>query len=113
MNINAIIPADVDLAYPNIVSEKSELDPQPSVLSLLVAVAVSVAFTGCTATRHSTAAAAPNSATFQMRLVLDAPSKDSIEMSVVHQTESPVSKEVLYVQNAVLLDQTALRSAKV
>lgn len=81
-----------------------------STLSVLLAVTVSIAFIGCTSTRH--AAATPDSTAFQMRLVLDAPSRDSTQMSVVQKTESPAQKEVLYVQNAVLLDQKALKSAK-
>ena len=83
-----------------------------NVLSLLLAVAAWVAFTDCAAARH-TCAAASHPATFQMRLVLDAPSNDSKRMRVVHKRESTARKEVLYVQNAVLLDQTALKSAKV
>src|ERR1017187_2658412 len=82
------------------------------VLSLLIAVAASAVFTGCTAAPRPTAAA-PKLATFQIRLDLDAPSSDSTEMSLVKKQESPVRKEVVYVQNAVLLDQTALKSAKV
>jgi preprotein translocase subunit SecD len=80
--------------------------------SPLLAIIISTAFTGCTSTQHL-ATAAPHTATFQMRLALDAPSSDSTEMSVIQKTESPTPKEVVYVQNAVLLDQTALKSAKV
>ena len=79
---------------------------------LLLAVVISTAFTGCTAKRDSTAATS-NPATFQVRLVLDAPSSDSTEMSIIQSTGSPTPKEVVYVQNAALLDQTALKSAKV
>jgi preprotein translocase subunit SecD len=83
-----------------------------TVLSLLLAVAAFAVFTGCTAARHSTAPA-PKLATFQMHLVLDAPSSDSTEMSIVYKPERPTRKQVLNVQNTVLLDQTALKSAKV
>lgn len=76
-----------------------------------MAVTVSISFIGCTSTRRATAT--PDSTAFQMRLVLDAPSSNSTQMSVVQKTESPAQKEVLYVQNAVLLDQTAVKSAKV
>jgi preprotein translocase subunit SecD len=83
-----------------------------NVRSLLLVVVISTAFTGCTVTRPSTAAAS-NSATFQMRLVLDAPSNDATEMSILQKADSPTPREVVYVQNAVLLDQTALKSAKI
>jgi preprotein translocase subunit SecD len=83
-----------------------------SVLSFALAFAVLAVLTACTATRRWTAPASA-SPIFQMRLVADAPSSESTEMSIIHQTESLPRKEVLYVQTAVLLDQTALKSAKV
>jgi preprotein translocase subunit SecD len=46
---------------------------------------------------------------FQIRLVLDAPSGDSEQMTIVSQ----VRKEAVDVQKTVLLDQTALKSAQV
>jgi preprotein translocase subunit SecD len=58
----------------------------------------------------SACAADPSTApVFQMRSVLDAPSGESEPMSIV----SRERKEVMNVQKTVLLDQTALKSAKV
>jgi preprotein translocase subunit SecD len=81
------------------------------VLAFTLGFAALAAFTACTATRESTASSR-DSATFQMRLVQDAPSSDSSEMIVVQGAESPAHNEVLNVQDAVLLDQTAVKSAK-
>jgi preprotein translocase subunit SecD len=50
---------------------------------------------------------------FQLRLVLDAPSAEAEQMVAVHKSEDAAKAERLYVQKKVLLDQTALKSAKV
>src|SRR5690349_15782024 len=59
---------------------------------------------------------ASNRSVFQMRLVLDAPSAESEQMTITVTTQngdnSRTSAEVFNVQKAVLLDQTALLSAK-
>ncbi len=54
-------------------------------------------------------AATSTTPVFQIRLVLDAPSKDSEPMTIV----SSESKEVVNVQKAILLDHTAVKSAGV
>jgi preprotein translocase subunit SecD len=83
-----------------------------TVLCLLLAIASSAAVTGCSATARSTAPA-PQPITFQVRLVLDAPSSDCTEISIIHKSENPPRNEIVYVQNVVLLDERALKSAKV
>lgn len=57
------------------------------------------------------AADSSTSPVFQMRLVLDAPSDDSEQMPLITRTVPPHTN-VLHVQRAVLLDQTALKSAR-
>jgi preprotein translocase subunit SecD len=47
-----------------------------------------------------------------MRLVLDAPSADSESMSYVTQSQNNIYTNVLNIEQTVLLDQTALKSAK-
>jgi preprotein translocase subunit SecD len=49
----------------------------------------------------------------QMRLVLDKPSTDSEQMVLVHKNGENSTNEPLPVQKRTLLDQTALKSAKV
>ena len=56
------------------------------------------------------AAGSTNSSIFQIRLVLDAPSADSEPMSII--TNGVNRAEVVNLQNKVLLDQSALKSAK-
>jgi len=63
----------------------------------------------CLITWSMAFAAPSNSPVFQLHLVLDAPSGDSVPMTVV----SKERKEVMNVEKAVLLDQTALKSAGV
>ncbi len=58
----------------------------------------------------------PSSSTspiLQMRLVLDAPSEDSEPMDIFQTGKGAGPHETLYVQKKVLLDQTALKAAKV
>jgi len=49
---------------------------------------------------------------FQMRLVVDSPSSDAVPMNYVTHNEQRSYTNVLYVQKTILLDQTALQSAK-
>ncbi len=77
-----------------------------------VALVVATVFTGCASTPQPPAVAS-SGAMFQMRLVADAPSSNSTEMTIVHTTGSTARRETVHVQNAVLLDQTALKSAQV
>jgi preprotein translocase subunit SecD len=65
--------------------------------------------TACLTTAAAASAASSGSPIFQIRLVLDAASSDSEPLTIV----SKERKEVVNVQKTVLLDQTALRSAKV
>ncbi len=58
------------------------------------------------------ALASPEAPIFQMRLVLDAPSADSEPMSYVTHNENHTYTNLLNIQKTVLLDQTALESAK-
>jgi RNA polymerase sigma factor (sigma-70 family) len=57
--------------------------------------------------------ARPGVATFQMRLVADAPSTNSTEMTLADSRSGKPHHQAMYVQNAVLLDLTALKSVKV
>ena len=50
---------------------------------------------------------------FQIRLVVDAPSGESEDMVVVDKTRAADQKETLHVLKTVLIDQTAVESAKV
>jgi len=79
--------------------------------SPLLAVILSTLFTSCA--WHPAAEETTNTATFQMRAVLDGPADDATEMIVVQNAERPAPKETLYVRNTALLDQTALKSARV
>jgi preprotein translocase subunit SecD len=81
------------------------------VLGFTLAFATLAAFTACTTTRESSASSR-DPVTIQMRLVQDTPSSDSSEMIVVQGAESPAHNEVLNVQDAVLIDQTAVKTAK-
>src|SRR5512143_761456 len=56
-----------------------------------------------------TAAEATTPPIFQIRLVVDAPTSDSEPMTLPSSSATP---EVIQVQKAVLLDQTALKSAR-
>jgi preprotein translocase subunit SecD len=59
-------------------------------------------------------AGSTNSNVFQMRLVLDAPSADSEQMTLVSKSnDTTTRKEKMSVQKTVLVDQSALKSAKV
>lgn len=59
-------------------------------------------------------AAAPKSLGFQMRLVVDAPSDDAEAMNLVFSgSAGRTHQETLYVRKTALLDQTAVKSAKV
>ena len=49
---------------------------------------------------------------FQMRLALDNPSADSEQMTLITKSQDDTFTNVLNVQKTVLLDQTALQSAK-
>ena len=49
---------------------------------------------------------------FQLRLVLDAPSADSEPMTLVTESANHAFTNVLHVQRKVLLDHTALKSAR-
>ncbi len=49
---------------------------------------------------------------FQLRLVLESPSADSEQIALTAKNGDPARTETLNVQKTVLLDQTALRSAK-
>jgi preprotein translocase subunit SecD len=62
----------------------------------------------------SLAVAADSSAApvFQMRLVLDTPSGDSEPMTLITKNKNNTYTNVLNVQKTVLLDHTALKSAK-
>lgn len=82
------------------------------ILGFKLACAALAAFTACTTTRESTEIKR-DSPTFQLRLVQDARSRDSSEMTIVPPRGSLAPTEVLHVQNAVLLDETAVKSAKV
>jgi preprotein translocase subunit SecD len=64
------------------------------------------------------AAGSSSSPVFQIRLVLDEPSSESEEMSVINRFKDAMNNDqnltnVIHVQKAVLLDQTALKSATV
>jgi preprotein translocase subunit SecD len=61
----------------------------------------------------ATAANAPSKPILQMRLVVGEPSADSEPMALVHKSSDRDHTETIYVQKAVLLDQTALKSATV
>lgn len=66
---------------------------------------------GCLIAVTTVATDSPVSQVFQMRLVLDQPSADADQMTVVG--NDPGQKETLSVSKAVLLDQTDLKSAEV
>lgn len=68
---------------------------------------------GCLVGFAAVAAESSASQIFQMRLVADKPSSQTERMTVVGNRQGTEGKEVLYVQKAVLLDQTDLRSAAV
>ena len=54
-----------------------------------------------------------NAPFFQLRLVVDAPADDAEKMIMIstNQANGQVRRQELYVQNSVLLDQTAVQSA--
>lgn len=56
--------------------------------------------------------ASPPPEVFQMRLADDTPSADSEQMSCITQNENSVRTNIIYVRKTVLLDQTALASAR-
>jgi preprotein translocase subunit SecD len=66
---------------------------------------------GCLIALAAVAADSSTSQVFQMRLVLDKPSSDADQMTLVQKWNGKEKKEVLFVQKAVLLDQTDLKSA--
>jgi preprotein translocase subunit SecD len=68
---------------------------------------------GCLVALAAVAADSSASHVFQMRLVADKPSSDTEQMTLVQQWHGKEQKEVLFVQKAVLLDQTDLKSATV
>jgi len=67
----------------------------------------------CVVALAALAANSPVRPIFQLRLALDAPSGDAEQMVLVHKSGDAAQPERLYVQKKVLLDQTALKSAKV
>lgn len=75
-----------------------------------MAIGALVMLTACATNRESSTANRER-ATFELRLVDDHPSAGSKPMTVVRRPESDGTPEVLHVQDTVLLDQTALRSA--
>jgi preprotein translocase subunit SecD len=75
---------------------------------------------GCLIAVAAVAADLSTSQVFQMRLVLDKPSSDSEQMTLVqkwhdiyNKNQEVEKKEVLFVQKTALLDQTDLKSAEV
>ncbi|HOX01396.1 MAG TPA: hypothetical protein P5555_02700 [Candidatus Paceibacterota bacterium] len=76
------------------------------------ALVAATVFAGCASTPQPPAVAS-SGAMFQMRLVADAPSSNTTEMAIVHTTGSMTHREIVQVENAVLFDQTALKSAQV
>ena len=67
----------------------------------------------CVVPLAALAASSPAAPIFQLRQVLDAPSGDAEQMVLVHKSGDTAQPERLYVQKKVLLDQTALKSARV
>lgn len=57
-------------------------------------------------------AGSPAPSVFQIRLVLDAPSGDSEAMTLITRNKDDKFTNMFNVENAVLLDQTAVKSAK-
>jgi preprotein translocase subunit SecD len=68
---------------------------------------------GCLIAVAAVAADSSTSQVFQMRLVSDKPSSETEQMTLVQTWHGKEQKEVLFVQKAVLLDQTDLKSATV
>ncbi len=64
----------------------------------------------CVFTLAVTALAAPP--VFQLRLVADKPSTDTEKMTQTHRQADQIVTQVFNVQKTILLDQTALQSAK-
>ena len=90
-------------------SVKHKHNPVAQNMKKLIPVAVMVVYLVASA-----AVAADSSTTpvFQMRLVLDTPSGDSEQMTYVTHNEVNTYTNVLNIQKTVLLDQTALKSAR-
>ncbi|HTV40316.1 MAG TPA: hypothetical protein VMF08_07060 [Candidatus Sulfotelmatobacter sp.] len=61
----------------------------------------------------ATVFAAPTPAVFQMRLADARPTANSVPMTCITQNEYSILTNVLYVQKTVLIDQSALVSARV
>ena len=72
-----------------------------------------VLVSGCLIALAVVAAEPSPSKIFQMRLVVDQPSGDSEQFTLVQKSHGVEQKEILFVQKAVLLDQTDLKSATV
>jgi len=68
---------------------------------------------GCLIAVAAVAADSSTSQVFQMRLVLENPSSETDQMTLVRKGQGADQKEVLFVQKTVLLDETDLKSAEV
>jgi preprotein translocase subunit SecD len=66
---------------------------------------------GCLITLALAAADSSTSQVFQMRLVVDKPSSETEQMTLVQKWQGKEEKEFLFVQKTVLLDQADLKSA--
>lgn len=71
------------------------------------------ALSGCLIALAAVAGESSSSQIFQMRLVQDMPSGDTQQMVFPHKVGDKSTNETIYVQKKVLLNQTALKSAKV
>lgn len=78
--------------------------------NLAIIVGSVVMFTACSTPPNSSTTSRDHSA-FEMRLVEDQPSDDSKPMKLIHGRQGDGVSEVLYVQDTVLMDQTALKAA--
>lgn len=85
-------------------------------LSLLITAwliaSAAVVELGCVASHHNSILDSTTPPVFQIRLVLDTASGDSEPMTLIIKNKDNTYTNVLNIQKMVLLDQTALKSAK-
>jgi hypothetical protein len=91
------------LAFQRKTAMLTDIDTMKKLIPLIVA---------CLIVSAAIVAGSSTPPVFQIRLVLDTPSGDSEPMTLVTKYGDNINTDVLNIQKKVLLDQTALKSAK-